>query len=108
MPEIATTTTGERSERTTNSAGRFSSEEYDPADVVKLPPRYAFAFLLLKYFGFPVLVAMAFGYWIFHQDAQARIDRESDRAAFVGAIDRNTDRLTELVQEIRRLEDSHR
>ena len=87
---------------------RATGEMADEFDVRKLPPIYGFVFVMMKYFGFPLVVACALGIWIYHQEANARADRESDRMAFVGALDANTQKLTELVNEIRRLEDSHR
>lgn len=85
-----------------------STDSLEGFDLSKLPPRYAFIFVTMKYFGFPLIVACALGWWIYHQEQNARLDRESDRAAFVGALDKNSDKLSELISEIRKLEDSHR
>lgn len=79
-----------------------SSLNVEGLDFSRLPPRYTFAFVALKYFGFPVLVACVFGWWIYRQDEQNRADREADRAAFVQAIDRNTAQLADLVDELKK------
>lgn len=80
-----------------------AKDEDDPtnADMLKLPPKFRFAFVMMKYFGFPIMVACAFGFWIYRQDTNSRADREADRKAFVGAIDRNTEKISALVEEIR-------
>ena len=80
----------------------------DEFDVRKLPPRYQFAFAVVKHFGFPILVSVALAGWIWYQDQNSRADRAADRVVFVNAIEGNTQKLGELVNEIRRLEDSHR
>ena len=87
---------------------RSTGEMPDEFDARKLPPAFQLVFITMKYFGFPFLVACALGWWVYHQDQVSRADRESDREAFVGAIDKNTQKLTDLVNEIRRLEDAHR
>ena len=87
---------------------RKTGEMSDEFDIRQLPPKYQFVFVMMKYFGFPLIVACALGWWIYHQEQNARADRESDRAAFVGALDSNTKELRVLVTEIRRLEDGHR
>ena len=104
-PHPAHPSAPDRPSRSRSIAGDDTEIELD---IRKLPARYQFAFVAMKFFGFPLIVACALGWWIFHQEQNARADRESDRAAFVGALDSNTKELRELVNEIRRLEDSHR
>lgn len=96
----------ERHSRGGNSVA--SADLPDEFDVRKLPPRYQFAFAVVKHFGFPILVSVSLAAWIYYQDANSRADREADRTLFVNAIDGNTQKLSELVQEIRRLEDGHK
>lgn len=104
--------TPERPSRAGRPAPRQPADATVPdstdVDIRKLPASYQFVFVTMKFFGFPLIVASALGWWVYHTDQNARADRESDRAAFTSALDRNTDRLTELVNEIRRLEDGHR